>query len=282
MNKKIKIISVVGARPNFIKVAPFIKAIKLHNQSASNKIDHLLVHTGQHYDARMSETFFKELDIPMPDINLEIGSGSHAEQVGHTMIAFEKIVKKEQPDWVVVLGDVNATIACSITAKKEKIKCCHIEAGLRSYDIEMPEEINRLVTDKLADLLLTPDRISSENLFKEGVSKDKVVFVGNIMIDTLNSNLEKASSLKFNDIISENCIVENRAKIELFSNIQKYGLITMHRPSNVDDKIIITEIIDWFVSVASKKVPFIWPVHPRTLNKLKEYYFYTLWVIMKC
>jgi UDP-N-acetylglucosamine 2-epimerase (non-hydrolysing) len=271
MNKKIKIISVVGARPNFIKVAPFIKAIKLHNQSASNKIDHLLVHTGQHYDARMSETFFKELDIPMPDINLEIGSGSHAEQVGHTMIAFEKIVKKEQPDWVVVLGDVNATIACSITAKKEKIKCCHIEAGLRSYDIEMPEEINRLVTDKLADLLLTPDRISSENLFKEGVSKDKVVFVGNIMIDTLNSNLEKASSLKFNDIISENCIVENRAKIELFSNIQKYGLITMHRPSNVDDKIIITEIIDWFVSVASKKVPFIWPVHPRTLNKLKEY-----------
>ena len=159
-----KIVSVVGARPNFMKVAPFCRALKAYPE-----VQHILVHTGQHYDVRMSEQFFKELDIPNPDINLEIGSGTHAEQVGRTMIAFEKVLKAEKPDWVVVLGDVNATCACSITAKKEHIKCAHIEAGLRSRDMDMPEEINRLVTDRLSDLLLTPDRLSNANLKSEGV-----------------------------------------------------------------------------------------------------------------
>ena len=162
-----KIVSVVGARPNFMKVAPFCRALKAYPD-----VKHVLVHTGQHYDVRMSEQFFKELDIPAPDINLEIGSGSHAEQVGRTMIEFEKVVRAEKPDWVVVLGDVNATCACSITAKKEHVKCAHIEAGLRSRDLDMPEEINRLVTDRLSDLLFTPDRLSNANLEAEGVPEE--------------------------------------------------------------------------------------------------------------
>ncbi|HEY5587820.1 MAG TPA: UDP-N-acetylglucosamine 2-epimerase, partial [Candidatus Paceibacterota bacterium] len=160
-----KIISIVGARPNFMKIAPFIQAISIYNQLyKQDTIEHLLVHTGQHYDVRMSETFFEALGIPNPDINLEIGSGSHAEQIGNTMIAFEKVLIDHKPDWVVVVGDVNATLSCSVAAKKLNIKVCHIEAGLRSGDMTMPEEINRLVTDRLSDLLLTPDRISSQNL----------------------------------------------------------------------------------------------------------------------
>ena len=157
-----KIISVVGARPNFMKIAPFIKAIESYNKDGKASIDHILVHTGQHYDDRMSKSFFEALKIPSADINLGIGSGTHAEQVGHTMIAFEKVLMEEQPDWVVVVGDVNATLACSVTAKKLNVRVCHIEAGLRSGDMQMPEEINRLVTDRLADLLLVPDRLSEK------------------------------------------------------------------------------------------------------------------------
>jgi UDP-N-acetylglucosamine 2-epimerase (non-hydrolysing) len=215
-----KIISVVGARPNFMKIAPFIRAINNHNQQYNldfpppqgcqgggvTNIVHLLVHTGQHYDDRMSKAFFEELMIPEADINLGVGSGTHAEQVGHTMIEFEKVVKAEKPDWVVVVGDVNAILACSVTAKKENIKCCHIEAGLRSGDMAMPEEINRLVADRISDLLLTPDPISSDNLRKEGVPEDKIKFVGNIMIDTLETNREKAGNLKISDIIERNLI----------------------------------------------------------------------------
>jgi UDP-N-acetylglucosamine 2-epimerase (non-hydrolysing) len=195
-----KIVSVVGARPNFIKIAPFIRAIRNYNinpnigftspshphslppSSDKEQITHLLVHTGQHYDDRMSKSFFGELEIPEADINLGVGSGTHAEQVGQTMIEFEKMLKAEKPDWVVIVGDVNAILACSVTAKKEHIKCCHIEAGLRSGDMTMPEEINRLVADRISDLLLTPDLISSENLRKEGVAEEKIRFVGNIMM----------------------------------------------------------------------------------------------------
>ncbi|MDZ7775718.1 MAG: UDP-N-acetylglucosamine 2-epimerase [Bacteroidales bacterium] len=172
-----KIISVVGARPNFMKIAPFIKAIEQLNkeQGTKNKeqITHILVHTGQHYDVRMSESFFESLGIPNPDINLEIGSGSHAEQVGQTMIAFEKVLEQEKPDWVVVLGDVNATLACSVAAKKLHVKVCHIEAGLRSGDETMPEEINRLVTDRLSDLLLTPDTSPAKTFAKKEHQKQK-------------------------------------------------------------------------------------------------------------
>ena len=235
-----KIISVVGARPNFMKIAPFIKVVSAYNDSEEN-IDHILVHTGQHYDDRMSKSFFTALEIPDADINLGIGSGSHAEQVGHTMIAFEKVLLEEKPDWVIVLGDVNATLACSVAAKKLHIRVCHIEAGLRSFDERMPEEINRLVTDRLSDLLLTPDELSIENLKKEGIPNSKIEFVGNIMIDTLESNRVKASDLIINEIIKDNFIQEQKSNdFNIFkSTTTPFALMTMHRPSNVDQNEVL-------------------------------------------
>ena len=266
-----KIISVVGARPNFMKIAPFIKAIANHNSKTNTKIEHILVHTGQHYDDRMSRTFFEELNIPDADINLGIGSGSHAEQVGNTMIAFEKVLLEETPDWVIVVGDVNATLACSVTAKKLNISVCHIEAGLRSGDETMPEEINRLVTDRLSDLLLTPDTMSSENLRKEGVPEYKIEFVGNIMIDTLENNRDKAYQLSISEILNKNVINEiSSFEATNFEN-NDFGLITMHRPSNVDDPKILTNLIDWMIDYAAEKVPLIWPIHPRTLKRIEEF-----------
>jgi len=268
-----KIISVVGARPNFMKIAPFIKAIKEFNRqpATSNQqlLTHLLVHTGQHYDDSMSKSFFKELNIPKPDINLEIGSGTHAQQVGQTMIAFEKVLKKHKPDWVVVVGDVNATLACSVTAKKEHIKCCHIEAGLRSDDLDMPEEINRLVTDRLSDLLLTPDRISVENLKKEGVSEKKIKFVGNIMIDTLEANRKKASKISIDEIISNN-LIDGQSSILSFSPSQ-YALMTLHRPSNVDKKEILEPFINFLIKEVAHDMPLIWTMHPRTKKQLESF-----------
>jgi len=268
-----KIISVVGARPNFMKIAPFIRAIGKYNQinTSNERIQHVLVHTGQHYDERMSNTFFKELDIPEPDVNLEVGSGSHAEQVGLTMIAFEKVLLKERPDWVVVVGDVNATLACSVTAKKELVKCCHIEAGLRSHDISMPEEINRMVTDRMSDLLLTPDKMSSENLRNEGEPENSIVFVGNIMIDTLEYLREKATKIDFNNILEVNALLENEDRLKFFSKIKDYGLITMHRPSNVDDEQILEAILNWYVDDATERIPLIWPIHPRTVKQIEQF-----------
>lgn len=262
-----KIISVVGARPNFMKVAPFIHAINQYNQSKIEKIEHLLVHTGQHYDDRMSKIFFESLNIPNADINLGIGSGTHAEQVGHTMIAFEKVLLREKPDWVVVLGDVNATLACSVTAKKLHIKVCHIEAGLRSGDIKMPEEVNRLVTDRLSDLLLTPDRISIQNLKNEGTEEERIVFVGNIMIDTLETQREKAGALKLEEIINNNCLKQNQSITKGFD----YFLMTLHRPSNVDDEHTLTSLIEFLINEVSVEMPIIWPVHPRTEKQLKAF-----------
>ena len=261
-----KIISVVGARPNFMKIAPFMRAISVYNKTNEQQIEHLLVHTGQHYDDRMSKSFFKALQIPDADINLGIGSGTHAEQVGNTMITFEKVLQKEKPDWVIVVGDVNATLACSVTAKKEHIKVCHIEAGLRSGDIKMPEEINRLVTDRLSDLLLTPDKLASENLKKEGVPDKKIQFVGNIMIDTLEANRNKAQNLEIATIISENLISENqKRKIGASS----FALMTLHRPSNVDNEKVLTDIVDFLINEVSEKLTLIWTVHPRTQKQLK-------------
>jgi UDP-N-acetylglucosamine 2-epimerase (non-hydrolysing) len=290
-----KIISVVGARPNFMKIAPFIRAIEAHNLVSSSshafsagrienrvsssfdsaqddrRVQHILVHTGQHYDDRMSASFFTDLGIPAPQINLEIGSGSHAEQVGHTMIAFEKVLKEHKPDWVVVVGDVNATLACSVTAKKEGIKCCHIEAGLRSGDMHMPEEINRLVTDRLSDLLLTPDTMSSDNLRKEGTPETKIVFTGNVMIDTLEFNRAKASAIELKDIIKANVLQGQDAKLNYFSGLKEFGLITMHRPSNVDDETIFKALVNWFTNMASQKVPLIWAIHPRTVKQAEHF-----------
>ena len=263
-----KIVSVVGARPNFMKVAPFCRALKAYPD-----VQHILVHTGQHYDVRMSEQFFKELDIPNPDINLEIGSGTHAEQVGRTMIAFEKVLRAEKPDWVVVLGDVNATCACSITAKKEHIKCAHIEAGLRSRDMDMPEEINRLVTDRLSDLLLTPDRLSNANLKAEGVPDEKIKFVGNIMIDTLEREREKAAALDLNQIVAENRIDEQAhlAKRDSKLEARSYIGMTMHRPSNVDQRETLVPAMRFFLDEVGKDYPIVWAIHPRAQKMLKEF-----------
>ena len=268
-----KIISVVGARPNFMKISPFIKAISDYNSLAKEKIKHILVHTGQHYDDRMSKAFFNSLKIPSADINLEIGSGTHAEQVGKTMIAFEKVLLEEKPDWVIVLGDVNATLACSITAKKLHIKVCHIEAGLRSFDNRMPEEINRLVTDRLSDLLLTPDSISVKNLIKEGVQNSKIEFVGNIMIDTLESNRSIASAMSVKEIIELNFINDQSNNVtNIFdSQMVSYALMTMHRPSNVDQKQILESIIRFLIDEVTLDMPIIWPIHPRTKNKLQQF-----------
>jgi len=264
-----KIISVVGARPNFMKIAPFIRAIENYNKKKNGEIQHILVHTGQHYDVRMSESFFRSLLIPDPDINLEIGSGSHAEQLGNTMIAFEKVLLIHDPDWVVVVGDVNATLACSVIAKRHNKKVCHIEAGLRSGDMTMPEEINRLVTDRLSDLLFTPDKLSSENLLKEGTPANKIEFVGNIMIDTLEFNRDFAAGLQLNTIVEKNIIAASNDVFPLI-NDNEYGVITLHRPSNVDSPLVFKPVIDFLLNEVTKDMVLLWPIHPRARKQLKS------------
>lgn len=265
-----KIISVVGARPNFMKIAPFIRALEKYRTDHGAALQHLLVHTGQHYDLRMSESFFKALGIPEPDINLKVGSGSHAEQLGHTMIEFEKVLLREAPDWVVVVGDVNATLSCTVIAKRLKIKVAHIEAGLRSGDMGMPEEINRLVTDRLSDLLLTPDRLSSENLRQEGTPEEKIRFVGNIMIDTLESNRDEAAELRLADIIAANLMPGCPAPASTPTD-RAYALLTMHRPSNVDNSEVLGPIIDFLLTEVARNYPIIWPIHPRAKKQLQEF-----------
>jgi len=271
-----KIISLVGARPNFMKIAPFINAIATYNSEQNTEhrtqntepIHHILVHTGQHYDDRMSKAFFKSLGIPKADINLGIGSGTHAEQVGQTMIAFEKVLQREKPDWVIVVGDVNATLAGSVTAKKEHVKCAHIEAGLRSGDMDMPEEINRLVTDRLSDLLFTPDRISNENLRKEGVEENKIKFVGNIMIDTLEANIGKAKQLDLKNIIVQNLLTANSFTAP---EENKFAVLTLHRPSNVDHFEKLQPIVHFLSEELSHDLPLIWTLHPRTRKQLESF-----------
>jgi len=266
-----KIISVVGARPNFMKIAPFIRAVEKHNaglvSGSGERVEHILVHTGQHYDHQMSQTFFDALNIPPADIHLEVGSGSHAEQVGNTMIAFEKVVLDKKPDWVVVVGDVNATLACSVTAKKLHVKCCHIEAGLRSGDLTMPEEINRLVTDRLSDLLLTPDTMAVENLKKEGAHDSRIGFVGNIMIDTLEAQREKAAALTLKGVLKENLLLEETVIPAVEE--ENYAVMTLHRPSNVDHKEIFTALIDFLCDEVAPAMPLLWPIHPRARKQLE-------------
>jgi UDP-N-acetylglucosamine 2-epimerase (non-hydrolysing) len=262
-----KILSVVDARPNFMKIAPFIRANEKHNHENEGGIRHLLVHTGQHYDVQMSGAFFTALNIPDPDINLEIGSGSNAEQIGYTMVAIEKVLLEQKPGWIVVVGDVNATLSCSVIAKKLNIKLCHIETGLRSGDMTMPVEINRLITDRLSDLLFTPDTLSSENLRKEGTPEEKIHFVGNIMIDTLEANWEKSGDLQIETIIKENlvagCINPKRSPVDF-----SYALITLHRPSNVDPEGVFVPLIEFMLNEVTKDQLLIWPIHPRARKQL--------------
>jgi UDP-N-acetylglucosamine 2-epimerase (non-hydrolysing) len=259
MAKSIKIIVVAGARPNFMKVAPLLHCIARHNKQAVNgtpQIIPFLVHTGQHYDEKMSHVFFTELGIPAPDVNLEVGSGSHAVQTANIMTRFEPVCEREKPDWVLVVGDVNSTMACALVASKLRIRVAHVEAGLRSFDRNMPEEINRLVTDSIADLLLTPSEDGNENLLREGVPLSRIQLVGNIMIDSLLANLEK---------VGQSTIL-SRLKVE------KRGFIyvTLHRPSNVDNQESLVSIMRAFADI-SRKLPVVFPMHPRTRARLAEF-----------
>lgn len=266
-----KLLSVVGARPNFMKIAPLAAAVTAHNTAyPADFIHHVLVHSGQHYDPTLSGRFFEELGIPAPDHHLEVGSGTHAFQVGKTMIEFERVLLEENPDWVIVVGDVNATCACALTAKKHQFRVAHIEAGLRSQDWTMPEEINRVVTDRLSDLLFTTCRFAGANLALEGVPASQIAFVGNIMIDTLERMLERTYSLDINDIVSANQF-PNASSVwtgKLMDNA--FGVLTLHRPSNVDDAETLARNLELFFDVA-EMVPIVFPVHPRTVAKLEEY-----------
>ena len=248
----LRIINVVGARPNFMKIAPVIDEMRRRPA----RIEPMLVHTGQHYDESMSDSFFEDLQIPRPDINLEVGSGSHSEQTARVMIAFEQVLLRHPANWVVVVGDVNSTMAAAIVASKQLVKVAHVEAGLRSRDRTMPEEINRVVTDALADLLLTPSRDANENLLREGVAAEKIRFVGNVMIDSLYRNLERARASQ----VLERLSLEPR----------KFCAMTLHRPSNVDDKETLSGILD-ALEVIAGRLPIVFPIHPRTRDRLEQF-----------
>ncbi len=245
----IKITIIAGARPNFMKISPLIRAIK---KGAKGKIEYRLVHTGQHYDKNMSQTFFDELGIPQPHANLGVGGGSQAEQTAGIMISFEKEVIAHRPDLVVVVGDVTSTLACSITAKKMHIPVAHIEGGIRSGDITMPEEINRLVTDSITDYFFTTSEVANRNLKKEGVQEDKIYFVGNTMIDTLLTNIDRLKKPDFYDLKG--------------LTIQNYLVLTLHRPNNVDEKDQLENILNEISNISN--IPVIFPVHPRTRQQL--------------
>lgn len=246
-----KITSVVGTRPNFIKIAPLMKEMKKHPE-----IRNLLVHTGQHYDNEMSKFFFDDLKIPKPEINLGIGSASDITQTAKIMLEFEKVVMKEKPDLVIVVGDVNSTLAVALAAAKYKVKIAHVEAGLRSFDRAMPEELNRILTDHISDFLFTTEESANKNLKNEGIDKNKVFFVGNIMIDSLLSHKEKAKKSK---ILSKLNIKKN-----------EYAVLTLHRPSNVDSKKALEYVFD-IINKIQQKIKIVFPMHPRTLKSITKF-----------
>lgn len=249
-----RITLIAGARPNFMKIAPIIHNILAAIERSEN-ISYRLVHTGQHYDHRMSETFFEELNIPKPDANLEVGSSTASQQTAAIMVAFEQELIKNPTDLVVVVGDVTSTMACSIVAKKLKTKVAHVEAGIRSFDLDMPEEINRMVTDSIADYFFTTSESANANLRATGVSDDRIYFVGNVMIDTLLANL---SRLKKPDLFE---------KFNLKN--QQYFVLTMHRPANVDEQDKLQAFMQEIISNVNE-LPIIFPVHPRTKSIMDE------------
>lgn len=249
-----KIINVVGARPNFIKIAPLMAEYGRYKN-----INAILVHTGQHYDDKMSNLFFSDLGIPEPDINLDVGSGSHAVQTAEIMKRFEPVLIDYKPDLVVVVGDVNSTIACGLVTTKLQIKLAHVEAGLRSFDRSMPEEINRILTDAISDLLFCTEQAGVDNLLAEGVAGDKIHMVGHVMIDTLLSHLEKAQ---------QSSIIEDLRQRE-FLDGSDFAVLTLHRPSNVDDPVVFSRILD-ALEVIQMDMPIFFPVHPRTRKNISS------------
>ncbi len=248
----LKVINVVGARPNFMKVAPIVEAMRRR----ASEFTPLVVHTGQHYDERMSAAFFRDLQLPAPDVYLGVGSGSHAQQTAAVMQRFEPVVLEEKPDWVLVVGDVNSTLACALVCSKLNIPVAHVEAGLRSRDRTMPEELNRLLTDQLADLLLTPSEDADRNLLSEGIPRERIRLVGNVMIDSLFKQLALAEASDVRARFS----VEGR----------DYAVVTLHRPSNVDDPEALRRILRALARV-SRRLPVVFPVHPRTLKRIEEF-----------
>jgi UDP-N-acetylglucosamine 2-epimerase (non-hydrolysing) len=256
---KLKIMIVAAARPNFMKVAPIVKQLRSRTaERAADGREHecVLVHTGQHYDASMSDVFFEELGIPVPAVNLGVGSGSHAQQVAGVMLKFEELCQHMAPDWVLVVGDVNSTMACTLVCAKLGIKTAHIEAGLRSFDRSMPEEINRLVTDALADLLFTTSVDADANLLREGVDASRIHLVGNVMIDSLVDNLDQARQSKLPQ--------------SLGLDAKQFAYVTLHRPSNVDGRGRLRTIMA-SLSEISRRLPVVFPIHPRTRKKLDEF-----------
>ncbi|MBD0369398.1 MAG: UDP-N-acetylglucosamine 2-epimerase (non-hydrolyzing) [Pyrinomonadaceae bacterium] len=250
----LKVINVVGARPNFMKAAPVVEEMKRRTREFAP----LLVHTGQHYDRGMSEAFFRDLALPEPDVYLNVGSGTHAEQTAAVMQSFEPVIMRERPDWVLVVGDVNSTVACALVAVKLGVRVAHVEAGLRSRDRTMPEELNRILTDQLADLLLTPSLDADQNLLAEGIPEKRIRFVGNVMIDSLFAHLSRAES----SVVRE----------ELRLNNSDYAVLTLHRPSNVDERETFGRILRALEKI-TERLPVIFPVHPRTRARLKDFGF---------
>jgi UDP-N-acetylglucosamine 2-epimerase (non-hydrolysing) len=244
-----KILHVVGARPNFMKAAPVIAALQGHTQ--------VLVHTGQHYDEKMSEVFFRELGLPTPDVNLGVGSGSHATQTADVMTRFEPIVLREQPDWVLVYGDVNSTVAAALVCAKLQVRVAHVEAGLRSYDWAMPEEVNRVLTDRMANVLFTPSEDADANLRSEGIPWARIVRVGNVMIDTV-VRLLPAARLRWPALAERLRVIRSA-----------YAVVTLHRPSNVDDPARLARIVDG-VNALSSKYRVVLPLHPRTAKCMRD------------
>lgn len=254
-----KIFLVAGARPNFMKIAPILRAMN----KFPHEIQPILIHTGQHYDQKMSDTFFNSLGIKKPEYNLEVGSGSHAEQTASIMVKFEEVCLSENPDMVLVVGDVNSTIAAGLVAKKLHVTLCHVEAGLRSGDRDMPEEINRLATDAITDLFFTTEPEGTKNLLKEGQKTECVHFVGHVMIDNLYYQLKRLETLA--DILVSQKVKELKKSLP-----NKYLCMTMHRPSNVDDKEVLTSLLKAINEVASE-APVIFPCHPRTRKNIERF-----------
>jgi len=243
----VKVFHIVGARPNFMKVAPVLGALRAHQ-----RVIQTLVHTGQHYDANMSDVFFEQLDIPAPDVNLAVGSGSHARQTAEIMMRFEPVVLEAKPDLVLVYGDVNSTVATALVCAKLGVRVGHVEAGLRSFDRTMPEEINRLVTDQLSDVLFTPSEDGDSNLQREGIAAEKIFRVGNVMIDSLLKLLPVARQQQRNGLP------------------ERYAVVTLHRPANVDDSTTLKSILQSLVDV-NRDLAVVFPAHPRTRQRIAEF-----------
>lgn len=264
MMRQYRICLVAGARPNFMKVAPVVHALQARANTAKEAgidLRFSIVHTGQHYDANMSDVFFRDLEIPLPDRHLEVGSGSHAEQTAKIMVAFEKVVLEDRPDLVVVVGDVNSTVACSLTAKKLGVQVAHVEAGLRSFDMGMPEEINRRLTDAISDMLFVTEESGMRNLRAEGVPGERIFLVGNVMIDTLLKNVARVSAKDF---------VPSDAVREVCRPGKRYVVLTLHRPSNVDTKEALAPIWE-AISEVARQMPVLFPVHPRTRSRISAF-----------